>query len=78
MFIYVLKTQKNIASVFRAVYCIIGSCDTQDDHRDVASKIDDYLWMKLNQVQWDSLPSTHGEEATLPHLQKLMLEEYGK
>ena len=33
----------------RAVYSIIGKCDT-DMHQDVIEKTDDYLWLKLSQV----------------------------
>ena len=34
----------------RAVYCILGACDPIDEHSEVATSLDDYLWIKLSQV----------------------------
>lgn len=31
----------------RAVYCLIGKCDVNDNHGEVADKTDDYLWLKV-------------------------------
>lgn len=32
----------------RAVYCVIGKCDINDNHGEVADKTEDYLWLKVN------------------------------
>lgn len=61
----------------RAVYCVIGQCDHTEDHTDIADKIDDYLWLKLSQVQFQSDGSSQ-EEFTLAKLQKLLYEDYGE
>ncbi len=34
----------------RAVYCILAACDPADEHSEVATSLDDYLWIKLAQV----------------------------
>uniref|UniRef100_A0A3Q2P717 Nuclear pore complex protein Nup93 n=1 Tax=Fundulus heteroclitus TaxID=8078 RepID=A0A3Q2P717_FUNHE len=31
----------------RAVYCLVGKCDVNDNHGEVADKTDDYLWLKV-------------------------------
>lgn len=31
----------------RAVYCLIGKCDVNDNHGEVADKTEDYLWLKV-------------------------------
>ena len=61
----------------RAVYCVIGQCDHTEDHTDIADKIDDYLWLKLSQVHFNT-DDTNQEEFTLPKLQKLLYEDYGR
>ena len=32
---------------YSAVYCLIGCCDTMDNHTEVADKTEDYLWLKV-------------------------------
>ena len=54
----------------RAVYCILGACDPMDEHSEVATSIDDYLWIKLAQVR--------ETEWTLSQFQKMMSEDYGE
>jgi len=34
----------------RAVYCMISAADFDDEHSDVVTSIDDYLWIRLKQV----------------------------
>ncbi len=34
----------------RAVYCVVAACDAADEHPEVATSLDDYLWIKLSQV----------------------------
>ena len=59
------------------MFCIIGHCDYQEDHTDIADKIDDYLWIKLCQVQTDSAAGDRADVLTLQKLQTLLYEEYG-
>ncbi|KAH3768859.1 hypothetical protein DPMN_170075 [Dreissena polymorpha] len=58
------------------LYCIVGQCDYMEDHADIADKIDDYLWVKLCQIQFDADERT--ETLTLQKLQTLLYEEYGE
>lgn len=66
----------------RAVYCILGRCDTMDNHAEVAEKTEDYLWLKLSQVQFGESPASSSqsssERLTLQQLQTTLLEEYGE
>jgi len=62
----------------RIVYCVIGCCDSSDSHPDVATKTDDYLWLKLNQIRFDEQEDSSSEAITLEQLQKLLFEEYGE
>ena len=61
----------------RAVYCLIGRCDSRDNHAEVADKTDDYLWIKLSQVSVVDEDSS-AERMTLQQLQSTLLEEYGE
>ena len=56
---------------------MIGQCDHTEDHPDVADKIDDYLWLKLSQIQL-SADGSNPDDFTLSKLQKLLYEEYGR
>ena len=58
----------------RAVYCILGATDIQDEHSEVVTSLDDYLWLKLSLVREDG----GGDSLTLAGLQSLMSEEYGE
>jgi len=58
----------------RAVYCVLAACDPQDEHQEVATSLDDYLWIKLCQVREDE----GGDSMTLSGLQTLLTEEYGE
>ncbi|XP_052817034.1 nuclear pore complex protein Nup93-like [Mya arenaria] len=60
----------------RAVFCIIGQCDYQEDHTDIADKIDDYLWLKLCQIQADG--EDKADTLTLQKLQTMLYEDYGE
>ncbi|XP_069674985.1 nuclear pore complex protein Nup93-like [Periplaneta americana] len=63
----------------RAVYCVIGSCDVNDEHSEVAKAADDYLWLKLCQIREEDSTDTQGtDRMTYSHLQSLLLEEYGE
>ena len=58
----------------RAVYCVLGATDINDEHPEVMTSLDDYLWLKLNLVREDG----GGDSLTLAGLQSLMSEEYGQ
>ncbi|XP_072013036.1 nuclear pore complex protein Nup93-like [Amphiura filiformis] len=64
----------------RAVYCVIGCCDTMENHTEVADKTEDYLWLKLSQVRVteDPGPGTPADRLALPQLQTMLFEEYGE
>ena len=34
----------------RAVFCVVAACDPTDEHSEVATSLDDYLWIKVSQV----------------------------
>ena len=59
----------------RVVYCIIGQCDPNEAHSEVAKKTEDYLWLKLNQINFNN---EEEDTITLSKFQKLLLEEYGE
>ncbi|GLV42360.1 Nucleoporin 93kD-1 [Carabus blaptoides fortunei] len=59
----------------RAVYCILGCCDVNDEHSEVAKTADDYLWLKLSLVRDDEETEEH---INYSDLQTTILEEYGE
>uniref|UniRef100_F6UXH9 Nuclear pore protein n=1 Tax=Ciona intestinalis TaxID=7719 RepID=F6UXH9_CIOIN len=63
-----------------AVYCIVGRCDINDVHGEVAQKAEDYLWLKLSQVCYVVVDesSAHPDVLTLSRFQKLLVEDYGE
>ncbi|ESN89906.1 hypothetical protein HELRODRAFT_91231 [Helobdella robusta] len=65
----------------RIVYCVVGRCDCNDDHADVATTTDDYLWLKLSQVvvALDSNDfSNTVDTLSLGQLQIMLFETYGE
>lgn len=64
----------------RIVYCIIGGCDPADNHPEVATSIDDYLWLRLSLISVSSSSSTDisSESVTLRQIQLQLTEEYGE
>jgi len=58
----------------RTVYCIVGACDPAEEHPEVATSLDDYLWLKLSMVREE----LSGDSLTLSGLQTLLTEEYGE
>lgn len=58
----------------RVVYCILGAADTHEEHPEVATSLDDYLWLKLCMIREES----GGDSLTLAGLQTLLTEEYGE
>ena len=70
------KTKFLIGRCCRVCYCVIGRCDPDEDHSEVADSIDDYLWIKLSQIQLQ--PETSNQDSfTLEKLQKLLYEDFG-
>ncbi|XP_046568513.1 nuclear pore complex protein Nup93-like [Haliotis rubra] len=61
----------------RAVYCVVGQCDFSEDHAEISDKIDDYLWLKLCQIQFEP-DETGQEQFTLQKLQTLLYKDYGE
>ncbi|XP_072390532.1 nuclear pore complex protein Nup93-1 [Diabrotica undecimpunctata] len=59
----------------RMVWSILGCCDINDEHSEVARTADDYLWLKLSLVR-----ALTGEEDSIKYkdLQHVILEEYGE
>lgn len=60
----------------RAVFCIIGRCDSGDSHPEVIRKTEDYVWLKLKQLSVGE--DDDQESIRLADLQRLLLEEYGE
>lgn len=58
----------------RAVYCVVAACDPSEEHPEVATSLDDYLWLKLCCVRDEQ----GGDCLTLSGLQTLLTEEYGE
>ena len=54
----------------RAVHCVLGACDPSDEHGEVATSIEDYLWIKLCQIRGASqhtLKIHHQNHYKKPH-----------
>jgi len=67
----------------RAVFCLLAKCDVHLDHPDVATTTDDYLWIKLTQVDRDvteaAPPSGPQQDVlSLATLQNLLCKQYGE
>jgi nuclear pore complex protein Nup93 len=58
----------------RAVYCILGRCELNDDHSQVIVKTEDYMWLKLCQVNCES----KSDQLPLSKLQFFILKECGE
>ncbi|XP_065064334.1 nuclear pore complex protein Nup93-like [Rhopilema esculentum] len=61
----------------RIVFSVIGCCDTMDNHSEVASKSDDYIWLKLQQIGFNDHEINTQDKVSLAKLQSLLLEEFG-
>uniref|UniRef100_A0A6A7FYE9 Nuclear pore protein n=2 Tax=Hirondellea gigas TaxID=1518452 RepID=A0A6A7FYE9_9CRUS len=75
----------------RAVYCVLARCDVTEDHGDIVTTTDDYLWLKLTLVDTSAdcgnanVPSTptvvtaaKQDLLTLPQLQHMLYKQYGE
>jgi len=49
----------------------------RDDHSEVATSTDDYLWVKLGLVTCDETETGSRDGLTLTQLQTMLLEEFG-
>jgi len=61
----------------RAVYCRVCRCDMRDDHSEVATSTDDYLWLKLGLMTFDETEAGSRDGLTLTQLQTMLLEDFG-
>ena len=59
------------------MYCVVGQCDPNEDHAEISDKIDDYLWLKLSQLEFDADDSSQ-DALSFERFQKLLYEDYGK
>lgn len=59
------------------MYSVISQSDPLEAHAEIADKTEDYLWLKLCQIQFEVDPSGQ-DQYTLQKLQSLLYEEYGK
>lgn len=77
---YVRSVRGSSDQFKRAVYCALAGCDVTDDHPDVATTVEDYLWLRLCQVHLDDNQSeaSQHDHLTLSRLQTLLLEEHGE
>ncbi|XP_072937002.1 nuclear pore complex protein Nup93-like [Epargyreus clarus] len=75
-FQYRIQVRNSTDPYKRAVYCVVGCCDTSDEHTEVARTADDYLWLKLSLIKFR--PNGDQDAFTYSDLQKLILEEYGE
>ncbi|XP_049869475.1 nuclear pore complex protein Nup93-like [Pectinophora gossypiella] len=75
-FQYRIQVRNSTDPYKRAVYCVIGCCDTNDEHSEVAKTADDYLWLKLSIIK--TRPNSDSDSFTYSDLQKMILEEYGE
>ncbi|XP_041375379.1 nuclear pore complex protein Nup93-like isoform X2 [Gigantopelta aegis] len=72
------RTVKNSLDPYkRSVYCIVGQCDYNEDQSEISDKIDDYLWFKLCQIQFER-DQAGEEQFTLQKLQTLLYKDYGE
>ena len=59
----------------RAVFCVLAACDPNDEHSEVATSLDDYIWLKILQIREKA---ESNEALTLSDFQKQMSEDYGE
>lgn len=72
------RVVKNTQDPFkRAVYCIVGQCDPNEDHTEISDKIESYLWIKLSQIDFDA-DENSTDALSLERFQKLLYEDYGE
>ena len=50
----------------KAVYCVVGRCSVQDNHREVVVKTEDYMWLKVTIVGFSFYASSYIHD--VPHL----------
>lgn len=63
----------------RVVYCVIGCCDIQEQHPEVAKSSEDFLWIQLSLVSLDLLAgSAPTDQLTYGTLQTMIIEQYGE
>lgn len=60
------------------MYCILSGCDVEDDHAEVAARLEDYLWVKLSVIRFNSDGAYSSDYLTLSQFQDVIFEKYGK
>ncbi|KAJ6638477.1 Nuclear pore complex protein Nup93-1 [Pseudolycoriella hygida] len=60
----------------RAAYCIVGRCDVNEQHVEVAKTSDDFLWIQLSMIRNDG--EVTSDDLTYSGLQSMILEQYGE
>ncbi|CAK1544177.1 unnamed protein product [Leptosia nina] len=75
-FQYRIQVRNSSDPYKRAVYCIVGCCDVNDEHAEVGKTADDYLWLKLSMIK--ARINNESESFSYSDLQKMILEEYGE
>lgn len=60
----------------RAAYCIVGRCDVNEQHVEVAKTSDDFLWIQLSMIRNDG--EITSDDLTYAGLQSMILEQYGE
>lgn len=60
----------------RAAYCIVGRCDVNEQHAEVAKTSDDFLWIQLSMIRNDGEAAV--DDLTYAGLQSMILEQYGE
>ncbi|PAA62021.1 hypothetical protein BOX15_Mlig024319g2 [Macrostomum lignano] len=58
----------------RLLICLMARCDVADCHADVATSVEDFLWLRLSQIAWDG----RSDRLSLGALQRQLAEEYGE
>uniref|UniRef100_A0A1X7VWE9 Nuclear pore protein n=1 Tax=Amphimedon queenslandica TaxID=400682 RepID=A0A1X7VWE9_AMPQE len=71
------KTVRNSTDPYKkAVFCVLGRCELNNTHYQVLVKTEDYMWLKLCQVNVDGGYSS--DQLNFSSLQHLLLKDYGE
>ena len=47
------RSVRNSTDPFKkAVHCLLARCEVHEDHREVCSKTEDYMWLKVGGKVW--------------------------
>ncbi|XP_063705344.1 nuclear pore complex protein Nup93-1-like [Culicoides brevitarsis] len=77
--IYKRQIRNSTDAYKRIVYCILGRCDINENHSEVAKTSDDFLWIQLSMIRRQSTTEdTDPETITFSNLQTMILEQFGE